>query len=95
LRPALGCGTRPIPHQDRLWASSVVVDGGWLYLFGTSRRVHVSRAGHLQIALADKRLLVSWNLNSRAASLDTLADPVAATYGPRFAAITIPRYRRR
>jgi hypothetical protein len=27
-------GVRPLPYQDRLWASSVVADGGWLYLFG-------------------------------------------------------------
>jgi hypothetical protein len=27
-------GVRPMPYQDRLWASSVVADGGWLYFFG-------------------------------------------------------------
>ena len=41
-----------------------------------------------------KQLLVSWNLNSREASLDGLSDPVAAGYGPRFAVITVPRDRR-
>ena len=48
-------------------------------------------ASHPEIDLAGKRLLVSWNLNSRAADLDHLVDAVAATYGPRFAAIRIPR----
>jgi hypothetical protein len=52
-------------------------------------------ASHPEIDLAGKRLLVSWNLNSRAADLDHLVDPVAATYGPRFAAIRIPRAQRR
>ena len=183
-------GVRPLPHQDRLWGSSVVADGGWLYLFGrdytagpstylarvrardlagrwqfrsgrrwsrdpsrstpvitarpfnnatvarledgrwlaiakdrefdgtaligwsaaapqgpwrpTGRLVAAPTTGrpdeftylaasHPEIGLARKRLLVSWNLNSRAADLDHLVDPVAATYGPRFAAIRIPR----
>jgi hypothetical protein len=187
-------GVRPLPHQDRLWASSVVADDGWLYLFGRdytagpstylarvrARDLHgrwefrsgkrwtrdparatpvisappfnnpaVTRLGdgrwlavakdrefdgtavigwtarapqgpwrargplvaaptsgrtdeftylaasHPEIDLAGERLLVSWNLNSRTASLDTLSDPVAATYGPRFAAITVPRDPRR
>jgi hypothetical protein len=44
-----------------------------------------------EIRLAGKRLLVSWNLTSHAADLDHLVDPVAAKYGPRFAAIRIPR----
>src|SRR5262249_20104373 len=48
-----------------------------------------------ETALADKRLLVSGTLNSRAAKLDHLADPVVATYGPRFAAIRVPRDRHR
>jgi hypothetical protein len=52
-------------------------------------------ASHSEITLAKKRLLVSWNLNTRAASLDHLSDPVAARYGPRFAAIRVPRDRRR
>jgi hypothetical protein len=52
-------------------------------------------ASHPEITLANKRLLVSWNLNSRAAALDLLADPVVATYGPRFAAIRVPRDRHR
>jgi hypothetical protein len=185
---------RGVPHQDRLWASSVVADGGWLYLFGRdytagpstylararARDLHgrwefrsgkrwtrdparatpvistppfnnpaVTRlpdgrwlavakdrefdgtavigwtartpqgpwrargplvaaptsgrpdeftylaASHPEINLAGNRLLVSWNLNSRAASLDSLTDPLVATYGPRFAAITVPRDRRR
>jgi hypothetical protein len=184
---------RPLLHQDRLWASSVVADDGWLYLFGReytagpstylarvrARDLHgrwefrsgkrwrwdparatpvltappfnnpaVTRlpdgrwlaiakdrefdgtavigwtaraaqgpwrargplvaaptsgrpneftylaASHPEIDLAGERLLVSWNLNSRAATLDSLADPIAASYGPRFAAITIPRDRR-
>jgi hypothetical protein len=183
-------GVQPLPHQERLWGSSVVADGGWLYLFGrdytagpstylarvragdlggrwqfrSGRRwsrnpgratpvitalpfnnANVARledgrwlaiakdrefdgttligwsaaapqgpwrptgpivaapttgrpgeftylaASHPEIHLAGKRLLVSWNLNSRAADLDHLVDPVAATYGPRFAAIRIPR----
>jgi hypothetical protein len=187
-------GARPLPYQDRLWATSVVADAGWLYLFGrdftagpstylarvrardldgrwqfrSGRRwsrdparatpvltappfnnAGVTRfrdgrwlaiakdrefdgtaligwtarapqgpwratgpliaaptsgrpdeftylaAAHPEIALASKRLLVSWNLNSRAASLEHLSDPIAATYGPRFAAIRIPRDRRR
>ncbi len=185
---------RPLTHQDRLWATSVVADGGWLYLFGrdftagpstylarvrardldgrwqfrsgrrwsrdptratpvlnappfnnpTVTRLRDGRwlaiakdrefdgttligwtapspqgpwraagpliaaatsgrpdeftymaASHPEITLANRRLLVSWNLNSRAASLDQLNDPVAATYGPRFAAIRVPRDRRR
>lgn len=187
-------GVRPLPHQDRLWASSVVADGGWLYLFGRDYTAGAStylarvRAGdldgrwqfrsgrrwrrdparatpvlsappfnnpavarlrdgrwlaiakdrefdgtaligwtatapqgpwratgpliaaptagrpdeftylaapHPEITLASKHLLVSWNLNSRAADLDRLTDPVVATYGPRFAAIEVPRDRRR
>jgi hypothetical protein len=183
-------GVRPLPHQDRLWASSVVADGDWLYLYGrdytagpstylarvragdldghwqfrsgrrwsrdparatpvltappfnnpavarlrdgrwlaiakdrefdgtaligwTARSPHgpwratgpliaaptegrpdeftYLAAPHPQITLASKRLLVSWNLNSRAADLDSLSDPIVATYGPRFAAIRIPR----
>jgi hypothetical protein len=187
-------GVRPLPHQDRLWASSVVADGGWLYLFGRDYTAGPStylarvRAGdldgrwqfrsgrrwrrdparatpvlsappfnnpavarlrdgrwlaiakdrefdgtaligwtatapqgpwratgpliaaptagrpdeftylaapHPEITLASKHLLVSWNLNSRAADLDRLTDPVVATYGPRFAAIEVPRDRRR
>jgi hypothetical protein len=187
-------GVRPLPYQDRLWATSVVTAGRWLYLFGRDytagpatylARVRagdpdgrwqfrrgrrwirdparatpvlsappfnnpaVSRlrdgrwlaiakdrefdgttligwtargpegpwratgsliaaptaggpdeftylaAAHPDITLANKRLLVSWNLNSRAATLDHLADPVAATYGPRFAAIRVPPDRRR
>ena len=52
-------------------------------------------ASHPQINLAGKRLLVSWNLNSRAADLDSLTDPVVATYGPRFGAIEVPRDSRR
>lgn len=187
-------GVRPLPHQDRLWGTSVVADGGWLYLFGrgftagpstylarvrardldgrwqfrsgrrwsrdparatpvltappfnnaTVTRLRdgrwlaiakdrefdgtavigwIARAAqgpwratgpliaaptsgrpdeftymavsHPEITLANKRLLVSWNLNTRAASLDHLSDPVAATYGPRFAAIRVPRDRRR
>lgn len=187
-------GVRPLPHQDRLWASSVVAANGWLYLFGrdytagpstylarvrardvqgrwefrsgkrwtrdparakpvlsappfnnpavtrlpdgrwlavakdrefdgtsvigwTARAPQGSwrargalvaaptsgrpdeftylAASHPEIGLAGKRLLVSWNLNSRAATFDNLTDPVAATYGPRFAAITIPGDRRR
>jgi hypothetical protein len=52
-------------------------------------------AVHPQINLAGNRLLVSWNLNSRAADLDSLTDPVVATYGPRFGAIQVPRDRRR
>ena len=186
-------GVRPLPHQERLWAASVVADGGWLYLFGRDytagpstylarvragdlderwqfrsgrrwsrdpvqatpvlaappfnnpavARLHDGRwlaiakdrefdgtsligwtarapqgpwratgpviaaptsgrpdeftylaASHPEINLAGKRLLVSWNLNSRAADLDTLTDPVVATYGPRFAAIRVPRERR-
>jgi hypothetical protein len=51
-------------------------------------------ASHPEITLSSKRLLVSWNLNSRAATVNNLADPVATTYGPRFAAIRIPRDRR-
>jgi hypothetical protein len=184
----------PLPYQDRLWASSVVVDGGWLYLFGRDvtagpsmylararvrdldgrwefrsgprwsrdparatpvlsvppfnnpsvTRLHDGRwlaiakdrefdgtavlgwiaraphgpwratgplitaptsgrpdeftymaASHPEITLADKRLLVSWNLNSRAAGLDDLADPLVASYGPRFAGIRLPRDGRR
>ncbi|HMF82719.1 MAG TPA: DUF4185 domain-containing protein [Acidimicrobiia bacterium] len=184
----------PLPHQDRLWGTSVVANGGWLYLFGrdfaagpstylarvrpddldgrwqfrgggrwssdparatpvldappfnnptvarlrdgrwlaiakdrefdgasligwTARLPHgpwraagplvaaptsdradeftYMGSAHPEIALADKRLLVSWNLNSRAATLDHLADPVVATYGPRFAAIRVPRDRHR
>lgn len=187
-------GVRPVPHQDRAWASSVVVDGGWLYLFGRhytagpstylarvrardvsgrwqfrsgrkwsrdparatpvltappfnnpavarlrdGRWLAIAKdrefdgttiigwtartpqgpwraagpliaaptsgrsdeftylaASHPEINLAGKRLLVSWNLNSRAADLDNLTDPVVATYGPRFAAIRVPRDRRR
>ena len=187
-------GVRPLPHQDRLWASSVVPDGAWLYLFGRDytagpstylarvragdlggrwqfrsgrrwsrdpaqatsvltappfnnpavARLHDGRwlaiakdrefdgsaligwtarapqgpwratgpliaaptsgrpdeftylaASHPEINLAGKRLLVSWNLNSRAADLDSLTDPIVATYGPRFAAIQVPRDRRR
>jgi hypothetical protein len=44
-------GVRPLPHQDRLWASSVVADGGWLYLFsrdytaGPSTYLARTRAG--------------------------------------------------
>ena len=186
-------GVRPLPHQERLWAASVVADRGWLYLFGRDytagpstylarvragdldgrwqfrsgrrwsrdparatpvlaappfnnpavARLHDGRwlavakdrefdgttligwtarapqgpwratgpviaaptsgrpdeftylaASHPEINLAGKRLLVSWNLNSRAADLDTLMDPVVATYGPRFAAIRVPRERR-
>jgi hypothetical protein len=185
---------RPLPYQDRLWASSVVADGQWLYLFGRdhaagpstylarvrARDLHgrwefrsgrrwgrdptratpvldappfnnpvvarlrdgrwlavakdrefdgtavigwTARApqgpwratrplvaaptsgradeftylavSHPEIDLAGKGLLVSWNVNSRAATVDSLTDPVVATYGPRFAAITIPRERRR
>ena len=185
---------RPLPYQDRLWATSVVADGGWLYLFGrdftagpstflarvrardldgrwqfrsgrrwsrdparatpvltappfnnpTVTRLRDGRwlavakdrefdgttligwtatsprgpwratgpliaaptsgrpdeftymaASHPEIALGNKRLLVSWNLNSRAASLDQLDKPGAATYGPRFAAIRVPRDRHR
>ena len=52
-------------------------------------------ASHPEINLAGKRLLVSWNLNSRAADLDSLTDPVVATYGPRFGAVRVPRDRRR
>jgi hypothetical protein len=52
-------------------------------------------AAHPEIRLAGKGLLVSWNVNSRAASLEHLADPVAATYGARFAAIRVPQDRRR
>jgi hypothetical protein len=187
-------GARPLPYQDRLWATSVVADGGWLYLFGCDHtagpstylarvrardvdgrwefrrrrrwirdparatpvlsappfnNVAVARlrdgrwlaiakdrefdgatvigwtagapqgpwratgsliaaptsgrpdeftylaAAHPEIPLPGKSLLVSWNLNSRAATLHHLADPVAATYGPRFAAIRVPRHRRR
>jgi hypothetical protein len=183
-------GVRPLPHQERLWGSSIVADRGWLYLFGrdytagpstylarvradalggrwqfrSGRRWSRDPAGatpvitarpfnnamvariadgrwlaiakdrefdgtaligwsagapqgpwrptgplvaapttgrpdeftylaasHPEIHLAGKRLLVSWNLNSRAADLAHLVDPVAATYGPRFAAIRIPR----
>jgi hypothetical protein len=187
-------GVRPLPHQERLWATSVVADGRWLYLFGRDytagpstylarvragdlagrwqfrsgrrwsrdpgratpvltappfnnpavARLHDGRwlaiakdrefdgttvigwtaraprgpwratgpliaaptsgrldeftylaASHPEINVAGKRLLVSWNLNSRAADLDSLTDPVVATYGPRFAAIQVPRDRRR
>jgi hypothetical protein len=187
-------GVRSLPHQERLWAASVVADRGWLYLFGRDytagpstylarvragdldgrwqfrsgrrwsrnparatpvlaappfnnpavARLHDGRwlaiakdrefdgttligwtarapqgpwratgpviaaptsgrpeeftylaASHPQINLASKRLLVSWNLNSRAADLDSLTDPIVATYGPRFAAIRVPRERRR
>lgn len=183
-------GVRPLPHQDRLWGTSVVADGGWLYVFGrdftagpstylarvrahnvdgrwqfrsgprwsrdptrvrpvltappfnnaTVTRLRDGRwlaiakdrefdgtavigwtarapqgpwratgplipaptsgrpdeftymaAAHPEITLTHKRLLVSWNLNTRAASLDHLSDPVAAMYGPRFAAIRFPR----
>jgi hypothetical protein len=186
-------GVRPLLHQDRLWASSVVSDSGWLYLFGRDytagpstylARVRASElfgrwqfwtghrwsrdpagakpvltsppfnnpamarlrdgrwlaiakdrefdgaaliawtarkpqgpwratgplvaaptsgrpdeftylaAPHPEITLPRARLLVSWNLNSRAPSLDSLADPVVAGYGPRFAAVTIPPDRR-
>lgn len=52
-------------------------------------------AAHPEIRLVGKGLLVSWNVNSSAAGLDHLADPVAATYGARFAAIRVPRDRRR
>jgi len=50
-------------------------------------------APHAQIAVPRNKLLVSWNLNSREASLEGLSDPVFAGYGPRFAVITVPRER--
>jgi len=46
-------GLRPLPHQERLWGSSVVADGGWLNLFGrdytdgTSTYLARVRAGDL------------------------------------------------
>jgi hypothetical protein len=185
---------RPLPHQDRAWASSVVADGAWLYLFGRdypaspSAYVARARAGdlfgrwqfwsgrrwsrdparakpvltyapfnnpamarlrdgrwlaiakdrefdgasvigwtarrpqgpwratgplaaaptsgrpgeftylaapHAEIALPRSRILVSWNVNTRDASVVSLSDPVVASYGPRFAAISIPRDRGR
>ncbi len=186
-------GVRALPYQDRLWASSVVVDGRWLYLFGhgyapgpstylarvrtdnvhgrwqfwdgrrfgrdpasatpvltygpfnnpsmvrlrdgrwvaiakerefdgaavvgwTARRpqgpwratgplVAAPTSGrpgeftylavpHAAVRLPRARLLVSWNVNTRDASLDGLSDPVVAGYGPRFEVITVPRDRR-
>jgi hypothetical protein len=187
-------GVRALPFQDRLWASSVVADGRWLYLFGrdytagpstylargragdlfgrwqfwtgrrwtrdpaqvkpvvtyapfnnpsmarlrdgrwlaiakdrefdgaavigwTARRpqgpwratgplVDAPTSGrpaeftylavpHAEITLRHgRRLLVSWNVNTRDASLDGLSDPAVAGYGPRFSVITVPRDRR-
>lgn len=185
-------GGRALPYQDRLWASSVVADDGWLYLFGrdytagpstylarvrarelfgrwqfwtgrrwsrdpasvkpvldylpfnnpsmarlrdgrwlaiakdrefdgasvigwTARRpqgpwrqtgplVAAPTSGrpgeftylavpHPEITLPRERLLVSWNVNTRDASLDSLSDALVAGYGPRFAVITEPRDR--
>jgi hypothetical protein len=187
-------GVRPLPHQERVWASSVVADGGWLYLFGRDytagpstylarvrardldepwqfrsgrrwsrdparatpvltappfnnpavarlrdgRWLAIAKdreldgttligwtarapqgpwratgpliaaptsgrpeeftylaASHPEINVGGKRLLVSWNLNSRVAGLGSLTDPVVATYGPRFGAIQVPRDSRR
>lgn len=50
---------------------------------------------HAQITLRHgRRLLVSWNVNTRDASLDVLSDPAVTGYGPRFAVITVPQDRR-
>jgi hypothetical protein len=185
-------GMRALPYQDRLWASSVVTDRGWLYLFGRGYSAGPStylarvRAGnvhgrwqfwdgrrfgrdparvkpvltfgafnnpsmtrlrdgrwlaiakdrefdgatvigwtagkpqgpwhptgplvaaptsgrpgeftylavpHAAISLPRSRLLVSWNVNTRDASVESLSDPVVAGYGPRFEVITVPRAR--
>ncbi len=186
-------GVRALPYQDRLWTSSVVADGRWLYLFGrgyapgpstylarvragdvharwqfwdgrrfgrdpagakpvltygpfnnpsmarlrdgrwlaiakdrefdgaavigwTARRpqgpwratgplVAAPTSGrpgeftylavpHATITVPHARLLVSWNVNTRDANVDSLSDPVVADYGPRFEVITVPRDRR-
>lgn len=185
---------RHLPHQDRAWASSVVADGRWLYLFGrdytASPSTYLARvrsrdpfgrwefwsgrrwradparakpvltyppfnnpamarlpdgrwlavakdrefsgaavigwtarrpqgpwraagplvaaptsgrpgeftylaAAHPEILLPRSRVLVSWNVNTRDASVDSLSDPVVASYGARFAAVTVPHDRRR
>jgi hypothetical protein len=51
-------------------------------------------APHPEIALPRGRLLLSWNVNTQDASVESLSDPVVASYGPRFAAVTVPGTRR-
>ncbi len=70
------------PHQERLWGSSVVADGGWLYLFGRDYTAGPStylarvRARDLQrrLAVSAKRpSLWSWDPGRAAPAVTALA----------------------